>query len=88
MKTTTLSSKGRVIVPKSVRDARHWKLGTEFAVELVPEGVLLRPLKPFKPSRFEEVFGCLKFRGKPRTMAEMGLAVARTLAERHARGRY
>ena len=54
MRTTRMSSKGQVIVPKAVRDARNWFPGTEFLVEEVEEGILLRPLKPFKPTRLEE----------------------------------
>ena len=88
METTKLSSKGQIILPKSVRDAHHWKPGTKFVVEPVSEGVLLRPLKLFKPARFEDVFGCLRYRGKPKTLAEMERAIAKAVAERHARGRY
>ncbi|PZN73131.1 MAG: hypothetical protein DM484_23225 [Candidatus Methylumidiphilus alinenensis] len=29
METTRLSSKGQVILPKSVRDAHHWSPGSE-----------------------------------------------------------
>ena len=47
METTKLSSKGQVVLPKWVRDARSWEPGTEFAVEEVSEGILLRPLRPF-----------------------------------------
>jgi AbrB family looped-hinge helix DNA binding protein len=47
METTRLSSKGQVILPKSIRDAHRWQPGTEFMVEDTAEGVLLRPAKPF-----------------------------------------
>ena len=33
METTKLSSKGQVVLPKSVRDAHKWQPGAEFAVE-------------------------------------------------------
>ena len=75
METTKLSSKGQVILPKSVRDARHWQPGMEFAVEEVAEGVLLRPLKPFKPTRHEDVFDCLKHSGPLLSIEDMGQAI-------------
>ena len=61
METTRLSSKGQVILPKSVRDAHQWRPGTEFIVENTADGVLLRPAKPFPPTRFEDVVGCLRY---------------------------
>src|SRR5215472_12977882 len=51
METTRLSSKGQVILPKSIRDAHRWQRGTEFMVEDTAVGVLLRPAKPFPPTR-------------------------------------
>jgi len=47
METTRLSSKGQVILPKSIRDAHRWQPGTEFVVEETTEGILLRPAKTF-----------------------------------------
>jgi len=88
METTRLSSKGQVILPKSVRDANHWLPGTEFIVENLPNGVLLRPLKPFAPSRLEEVAGCLRNPGKAKTLAQMEAAIGAEVKKRHARGRY
>jgi hypothetical protein len=35
LETTKLSSRGWVMLPKSVLDARHWQTGMEFAVEEV-----------------------------------------------------
>jgi AbrB family looped-hinge helix DNA binding protein len=88
METTRLSSKGQVILPKSVRDGRSWPPGTEFAVEDLPEGVLLRPLRPFKRTTVDEVFGCLKYRGRPKTLRQMEKAIAAGVRARHGRGRY
>lgn len=88
METTRLSSKGQVVVPKSVRDARRWPPGTEFEVTEVPEGVLLRPTRPFKPTTFEEAFGFLKYRGRAKTLREMDEGIMKEARRRHARGRY
>ena len=82
MKTTKLSSKGQVILPSSVRAAHKWQPGLEFAVEDVGEGVLLRPLKPFKPTRMDEVIGCTGYKGPARTLEDMERAIT-TGAKRH-----
>ena len=56
---TKLSTKGQVILPKSIRDRRQWTAGTELTVEETPDGVLLSAKRPRRTTRFEEVFGCL-----------------------------
>jgi AbrB family looped-hinge helix DNA binding protein len=88
METTRLSSKGQVILPKAVRDARHWEAGTEFVIEEVADGVLLRPVRPFPRATFDEVFGCLKYNGSAKTLGQMEKAIAKGVKERHGRGRY
>ncbi len=88
METTKLSSKGQVILPKSVRDSHQWKPGTEFAVEAVKEGVLLRPLKPFPRTKLEDLFGSLRYTGRPKTLEEMDQAITDEVKARRARGRY
>jgi AbrB family looped-hinge helix DNA binding protein len=35
--TTTVSTKGQVILPKAIRDQRHWPAGTELMVEDTPD---------------------------------------------------
>lgn len=84
--TTTLSSKGQVILPKAVREARRLKSGERFVVEDRPEGILLRPLKPFPKTSHAEVFGSLKHRGKAKSLAEMQEGVLAEARRRHARG--
>lgn len=56
----------------------------EFIVEEVADGVLLRPLKPFKPTRHEDVFGCLKHNRPQLSIEEMEQAVLEE-AGRHRR---
>ncbi len=75
METTKLSSKGQVILPKSIRAEKKWKPGLQFAVEAAGEGVLLLPLKGFKPTTVAEVFGCAGYRGPRKTLKEMETAI-------------
>ncbi|MGA2072367.1 MAG: AbrB/MazE/SpoVT family DNA-binding domain-containing protein [Terriglobia bacterium] len=88
METTRLSSKGQIVLPKSVREARSWKPGTEFAVDETSEGILLRPLRPFPPTNISDVFGCLKYKGRAKTLRQMDMAIAKGVRARHDRGRY
>jgi AbrB family looped-hinge helix DNA binding protein len=88
MKTTKLSSKGQVVLPKEVRERQKWQPGTTLIVEETSQGVLLRPQKPFPPTRFEDVFGCLQYTGKPKTLEEMDAAIPNEVRRRRALGRY
>jgi len=88
MDKTRLSPKGQVILPKAVRQAHGWPPGTEFSVEEFQDGVLLRPLRLFQPTRLEDVFGCLRHEGPAKTLQEMEEAIAEEVRRRHAGGRY
>ncbi len=88
METTKLSSKGQVILPKSVRDACAWKPGTEFSVEPTKEGVLLRPLRSFAPTQLRDVLGCAGYRGKRKSIVDMADAIQKGVRSRRAGGRY
>jgi len=85
METTRLSSKGQVILPKSVRESHHWVPGTEFMVVDTPDGILLRPAKSFQPTRLEEVIGCTGYKGSAKTLQDMEEAIAKGVKARHAR---
>lgn len=85
MEKTRLSSKGQVILPAAIRASRKWEAGTEFAIEETLEGVLLRPLKPFPPTRLEDVIGCFNYTGKTHSIEEMDEAIAEEIRIRHAR---
>ena len=76
MENTKLSSKGQVIIPKPVRDAHKWDTGTEFVIQDKGNGILLKPISPFKPTRLEDVFGYLRHKGKPLSLEEMDEAIA------------
>lgn len=85
---TRLSSKGQVVLPKSVRADRNWGPGTEFVVETTTDGVLLRPVRPNPVGSARELLGCTGYRGPARSLEQMRQAVAQGVKERHARGRH
>ena len=87
VEVTRLSTKGQIIRPKSVRDARAWAAGTSFIVEETGDGVL-RPESRSPVAKLEEVAGCLRTKRKPATEKQMRAAVAREIVRRHDRGRY
>jgi AbrB family looped-hinge helix DNA binding protein len=51
METTRLSTKGQIVLPKSLRTERAWEPGTEFTVEETCDGILLRPAALFRVHR-------------------------------------
>lgn len=83
--TTTVSTKGQVILPKSIRQRRAWDAGTRLVVEETPEGVLLKPAPAFAGTRPQDVFGSLPYRGEPKTLEEMEAGVLAEARRRHAR---
>ncbi len=86
--STVISTKGQVILPKAIRDGRHWSAGTRLLVEETADGVLLREASPFPPTRPEEVFGSLPSVGGAKTLEEMEAGIAAEARRRHGRHRY
>lgn len=76
MHVLKLSSKGQLVIPAAVRTAHHWQTGDEFVLEERPEGLLLKPRKPFPASQLGEVVGCLPYAGTAKTIEEMDQAIA------------
>ncbi len=83
--TTTLSTKGQVILPKTIRQSRNWSAGTRLMVEDTEAGVLIKAAPFFPPTKIEDVFGCLKYAGPARTVEEMNAAVLEEARIRHER---
>jgi AbrB family looped-hinge helix DNA binding protein len=86
--TTTVSTKGQVILPKAIREQRRWPAGTELVVEDTPDGVLLKVKPAFAPTRPEDVFGSLPYEGPAKSIAEIEAGIAAEAKRRHARHRY
>jgi len=75
MITTRLSSKGQIIIPKSVREARKWQTGQELMVVETVDGILLTPKQAFAPTTLDHVAGCLHTPGLSKTDTEIEMAM-------------
>ena len=84
--TTTVSTKGQVILPKAIRRSLGWEAGMRLVVESTPEGVLLRPEPVFAETGPEDVFGRLAVKGAPKSLAEMDAGVMEEARRRHRAG--
>ncbi len=82
--TTVISTKGQVILPKAIRDLRHWAPGTQLIVEDTPDGVLLKPMPAFPATDIDAVFGSLRYKGAALSVEEMDAVIA-SEARRRAR---
>jgi AbrB family looped-hinge helix DNA binding protein len=79
MNTTTLSSKGQVIIPKEVRSSRGWQVGIKLVVEDLPAGILLRPLTAFPATDVHEGVGCAGYSGACKSVAQMKQGIERMM---------
>jgi AbrB family looped-hinge helix DNA binding protein len=86
MATTQLSSKGQVVIPKSVRQAHQWRPGTKFVVEETSGGILIRPLQPFPPTTLAGGLGCTGYGGRAKTVKEMQEGVDEAFRRRWRQG--
>ena len=86
--TTTLSTKGQVIVPAETRRRLGWHAGTRLIVEDTPDGILLRSAPLFPPTRLEDVAGMLRRDGPAISIEEMDAGIMQEARRRHDRDRY
>ena len=81
MTRTRLSTKGQLIIPKTVRDRHGWRAGTQLVIEDAGDAVVLRPAASVGPTTLKEVLGCLRYKGRPKTLEEMEKAIAKGALE-------
>ena len=86
--TTIVSTKGQVILPKAVRERRHWSAGTELVVEGKRVGLGVRRILDYTRTRPKDVFGSLPWKDKAKSDADMKAGIAAEAKRRHARHRY
>jgi AbrB family looped-hinge helix DNA binding protein len=83
--TTKVSTKGQVILPKSIRQDRRWSPGTRLIVEDTPDGVLLKAAPVFAATQPDDVYGYLPSKGPPKFLEEMQASIVAEAQRRHAR---
>lgn len=81
MPTTSLSSKGQVIIPKPIRSLHNWHPGQKLQIIDTEDGVLLRPASPFAETTLDQVTACLPYQGEAKTLEEMDEAIRRGAQE-------
>ena len=86
MHSTVLSSKGQVIIPKTLRASRRWGPGTRLEVFDTPEGVLFRPVQHATKAALASGLAAIRqrvaYRGPAVSLADMDAAVLREAAQR------
>ena len=82
--TTTVSTRGQVVLPHEIRRSLGWQAGTRLSVEKTPDGVLLKPVQAFAETRTRDVFGCLSLVDTPKSLADMDAGVLKEGRRRHA----
>lgn len=85
MATARLSTKGQLVLPKTVRDARNWGPGTEFEVIDREDGVLFRPKPVKKRYTIDDLYGCLPYEGPAKSLEDMQRGIDEAMRERWAR---
>jgi AbrB family looped-hinge helix DNA binding protein len=81
----TLSTRGRITLPKAIRDRLGWGPGAELVVEDTPAGILLRRAPLFAPTRLEDVVGCLAYAGPRLSVGQMDEAISAEVRRRATR---
>lgn len=75
MTVTRLSTKGRVVLPKEVRDALGLSSGDKLEID-VRDGVVL--LRPIRMTTVDGLLGLLPWAGPQRSEDELDRAIARS----------
>ncbi|MDZ8052192.1 MAG: AbrB/MazE/SpoVT family DNA-binding domain-containing protein [Aulosira sp. ZfuCHP01] len=66
---------GQVIIPEELLKASGWEIGQELIAINMGDGILLKPKKPFAEKTLNDVAGCLKYQGSPKSLEYMNDAI-------------
>ena len=80
METTRVSSKGQVVIPKSIRDRLHLEAGAPLSVGVENDAIVLhqvrKALRLPTESEIDAVAGCLKVGGPMPSRTDEDAAIA------------
>lgn len=85
---TRVSTKGQVVLPRSVRDAPGFAPGSELDVSVENGVVTLRPATKRGSFTLDDLIGVADYAGPPLSIEDMDRAIEAEVRARHARGRY
>jgi AbrB family looped-hinge helix DNA binding protein len=78
---TIISTKGQVVLPKPMRDRRHWAAGTQLVAIDHPDGILLSAAPPERVTTLADVIGCANYCGPPKSLQDMERSIAARAAK-------
>lgn len=81
MEITKVSEEGQVIISEPLRKAYGWEVGDELIVVSTGDGILLKSKNPFSETSLNDVAGCLKYHGVPKTLEDMEDAIRQGVEE-------
>ncbi|MDY6803146.1 MAG: AbrB/MazE/SpoVT family DNA-binding domain-containing protein [Cyanobacteriota bacterium] len=81
MEIAKVSEEGQVIIPSEMGKAYGWEVWQELILTNTGKGILIQPKKPFVPTTLNEVAGCLKYKGSPKTLDDMEAAIGEGIKE-------
>jgi len=82
MPTTTLSTKGQIVIPKGIRERHGWAPGSTIELEELDDGVVLRLSHQFPRTTIGTLLGCVAYAGPAKTLEEMDQGIADGTRER------
>ncbi len=86
--TTTLSSKGQMVVPKALRDRQRWAVGAKLTLEEVPGGVLVKLVETQGKYTVDDLIGIADYSGPPLSDEEIERRIVESDAEEVRAGQW
>ena len=74
--TARLSTKGRLVIPKEIRDRHGWAPGVELEIEDRESYVVVRQGGELPETSLDDLIGCTGYKGPARSLEAMEAAVA------------
>jgi AbrB family looped-hinge helix DNA binding protein len=75
--TTTLSTKGQIIIPQEIRRRHGWEPGLTLELEERGDVLVLRPVRALPKTSVADLLGCLPYKGAPKSLEEMDAGIAK-----------
>ncbi|WP_414578436.1 AbrB/MazE/SpoVT family DNA-binding domain-containing protein [Anabaena sp. CCY 9402-a] len=81
MEITKVSSERQINISEELLKASGWEIGQELIAISMGDGILLKPKKPFTETTLNDVAGCLKYQGAPKSVEDMNNAIRQGVEE-------